>query len=241
MNMPKQPVTRRNAIILSSLPILALTACSGQHATSEPTPQPTTAPPSQAPSTPPSTPPTPTPAQAPTPSSTTSTTAAAPSMTSTSATDGSTPPGPASATGVPMNTQGRDLTLGDFFNPSESLKEDLYNVATTSKTKGIGAYLRDSDGVQAELRLENRFTKLTFKAGQANDSKSSDLILRVATYKDGKNDQLIDVLFNEIKPVEIDVSNVNALKIDLIPLDQNGKKFFGSNSLTGVMFDMRLE
>ena len=95
--------------------------------------------------------------------------------------------------------------------------------------------------MQAELRLENRFTKLTFKAGQANDSKSSDLILRVATYKDGKNDQLIDVLFNEIKPVEIDVSNVNALKIDLIPLDQNGKKFFGSNSLTGVMFDMRLE
>jgi len=51
MNMPKQPVTRRNAIILSSLPILALTACSGQHATSAPTPQPTTAPPSHAPRT----------------------------------------------------------------------------------------------------------------------------------------------------------------------------------------------
>ena len=140
-----------------------------------------------------------------------------------------------------MNTQGRDLTLGDFFNPSESLKEDLYNVATFSKKKGIGAYLRYSDGVEAELRLENRFHKLTFNAGQDNNSLSSDLILRVEIYKDRKSDQFVDIPFNEIKPIEVDVTNVNALKIDLIALNQDGSKYRDSNSITAVMFDMRLE
>ena len=114
-------------------------------------------------------------------------------------------------------------------------------MATSSKKKGIGAYLRYSDGVEAELRLENRFHKLTFKVGQANNSKSSDLILRVGTYRDGKNDQLIDIPFNEVKPVEVDVSNVNALRIDLLPLTQEGKSHYGPGSITGVMFDMRLE
>ena len=140
-----------------------------------------------------------------------------------------------------MNTQGRDLTLEDFFEPPRELRQDLFNVATTSNAKGIGAELEGSQGVQAELRLENRFHRLTLKAGQANTSKSSDLILRVGTYKDGKNDQLIDIPFNEVKPIEVDVSNVNALKIELLPLTPEGKTKYGLGSITGVMFDMRLE
>ena len=134
-----------------------------------------------------------------------------------------------------------DLTRSDLFNPTAALKEDLYNVATSSKKKGIGAYLRYSDGVEAELRLENRFHKLTFNAGQDNNSLSSDLILRVVIYKDRKSDQFVDIPFNEIKPIEVDVTNVNALKIDLIPLNQDGSKYRDSNSITAVMFDMRLE
>ena len=146
-----------------------------------------------------------------------------------------------SATGAPVNTQGRDLTLEDFFEPPRELRQDLFNVATTSGAKGIGAELEGSQGVQAELRLENRFHKLTFKAGQANTSKSSDLVLRVGTYRDGKNDQLIDIPFNEVKPIEVDVSHVNAFKIELLPMTPEGKVSYGSGSITGVMFDMRLE
>ncbi|WP_232022973.1 hypothetical protein [Actinomyces viscosus] len=150
-------------------------------------------------------------------------------------------PGPTSATGAPVNTQGRDLTREDFFHPPEELEQNLYNVATTSGINGIGAKLEGTRGIQLEFRLENRFTKLTFKAGQANDSESSDLLLRVGTYKDGKNDQLIDIPFNEVKPVEVDVSNVNALKIELLPLTAEGKTNYRPGSITGVMFDMRLE
>ena len=237
MNSLKQPVSRRTVLTISSFAALTLAACSGQHTTSTPTPQPTTAPPTQSP--------TPSPSPATTPATPTSpaasTTAADPSTTSTSFTDNRPPSGPTSATGAPVNTQGRDLTLEDFFEPPTKLRQDLFNVATTSNTNGIGADLEGSQGVQAELRLENRFRKLTFKAGQANTSKSSDLILRVGTYKDGKNDQLIDIPFNEVKPVEVDVSNVNALRIDLLPLTQEGKSHYGPGSITGVMFDMRLE
>ena len=237
MKYSTSSVSRRTALTLSSYAALTQAACSGQPTTSDPTPLPTTAPPNESPTPSPS--PTSTPATPTSPAA--STTATAPSAPSTSFTDNRPPSGPTSATGAPVNTQGRDLTLDDFFEPPTKLRQDLFNVATTSDTNGIGADLEGSQGVQAELRLENRFRKLTFKAGQANTSKSSDLILRVGIYKDGKNDQLIDIPFNEVKPVEVDVSNVNALKIDLIPLNQDGSKYRDSNSITAVMFDMRLE
>lgn len=241
MKYSTQPVNRRTALTLSSFAALTLTACSGRPTTSEPTPQPTTAPPSQTPTSSPSPSPIAPPTQPPTPSSTASTTAADSSTPPTRVDNGATPTSQAGEAGAPTNTQGRYLTRADLFNPSDSLKENLYNVATTSKKKGIGARLRDSDGIEAELRLENRFHKLTFNAGQDNNSASSDLTLRVEIYKDGKSDQFVDILFNEIKPIEVDVTNVNALKIDLAPFNQNGNKYNGHASLTGVMFDMRLE
>ena len=238
MKYTTRPVSRRTALTLSSLTALTLAACSGKQATSEPSTQPPTAP--QGGGSPSS----PSPTETPTPSSTPSTTA------TPTAGDPSTPPThgvgevtttPTSATGAPVNTQGRDLTLEDFFEPPRELRQDLFNVATTSGAKGIGAELEGSQGVQAELRLENRFRKLTFNAGQDNNSASSDLTLRVEVYKDGKSDQFVDIPFNEIKPLEIDVTKVNALKIDLIPLNRDGFKYNGSSSLTAVMFDMRLE
>lgn len=177
----------------------------------------------------------------PPPSTTATPTVSDPSTPPTHGADDVTPSTSPAEDGTLTNTQGRDLTRGDLFNPPLSLKEDLYNVATIKKKKGIGARLRDSDGVEAELRLENRFRKLTFNAGQDNNSESSDLTLRVEVYRDGKSDQFIDIPFNEIKPFEIDVTNTNALKIDLIPLDREGHKYNGSRSLTAVMFDMRLE
>lgn len=234
-----RPVSRRTALTLSSLTALTLAACSGKQATSEPSTQPPTAPqPGGSPSSPS---PTETPTPSSSPSTTATPTASDPSTPPTHGADDVTPSTSPAEDGTLTNTQGRDLTRGDLFNPPLSLKEDLYNVANISKKKGIGARLRDSDGVEAELRLENRFRKLTFNAGQDNNSESSDLTLRVEVYRDGKSDQFIDIPFNEIKPFEIDVTNTNALKIDLIPLDREGHKYNGSKSLTAVMFDMRLE
>lgn len=239
MKYKTEPVSRRTALTLSSLVALTLTACSGRHSTPESSTQSTTAPPTKNSTPPPSPTETPTPTSS--PSATAGTTAGAPSAPPAHNANGEPSSGHTSATGAPVNTQGRDLTLEDFFEPPRELRQDLFNVATTSNAKGIGAELEGSQGVQAELRLENRFHKLTLKAGQANTSKSSDLILRVGTYKDGKNDQLIDIPFNEVKPIEVDVSNVNAFKIELLPLTPEGKTKYGLGSITGVMFDMRLE
>ena len=234
-----RPVSRRAALTLSSLTALTLAACSGKHDASEPSTQPPTAPQPEGSPSPPSPTETPTPTSS--PSTTATPTASDPSTPPTHGADDVTPSTSPAEDGSLTNTQGRDLTRADLFNPPFALKEDLYNVATTSKKKGIGARLRDSDGVEAELRLENRFRKLTFNAGQDNNSASSDLTLRVEVYKDGKSDQFVDIPFNEIKPLEIDVTKVNALKIDLIPLNRDGFKYNGSSSLTAVMFDMRLE
>ena len=239
MKYTTRPVSRRAALTLSSLTALTLAACSGKQATSEPSTQPPTAPqPGGSPSSPP---PTETPTPSSSPSTTATPTASDPSTPPTHGAEDVTPSTSPAEDGTLTNTQGRDLTRGDLFNPPLSLKEDLYNVATISKKKGIGARLRDSDGVEAKLRLENRFRKLTFNAGHDNSSESSDLTLRVELYRDGKSDQFIDIPFNEVKPFEIDVTNTNALKIDLIPLDREGHKYNGSRSLTAVMFDMRLE
>ena len=234
-----RPVSRRTALTLASLTALTLAACSQKQAASESGTQPPAAPSTESPS--PSQSPTETPTPTSTPSTTATPTANDPSTPPTHSADDVTPSAPPAEGGTLTNTQGRDLTRTDLFNPSAALKEDLYNVATSSKKKGIGAYLRYSDGVEAELRLENRFHKLTFNAGQDNNSLSSDLILRVEIYKDRKSDQFVDIPFNEIKPIEVDVTNVNALKIDLIPLNQDGSKYRDSNSITAVMFDMRLE
>ncbi len=238
MKYETKPVSRRTALVLSSLTALTLAACTGKQAASEPSTQPTTAPPAG--SSPSSPSPTETPTPTSSPSATSTPTASTPSTPPAHGTDDVAPSTPPSE-GAPSNTQGRNLTRADLFNPPFILQEDLYNVATISKKKGIGARLRDSDGAEAELRLENRFHKLTFNAGQDNSSASSDLILRVEIYKDGKSDQFVDIPFNEIKPLEIDVTHVNALKIDLIPLNRDGLKYNGSSSLTAVMFDMRLE
>lgn len=233
------PVSRRTALTLSSLTALTLAACSGKQATPESGTQSPAAP--SAETSDPTPAPTETPSPSGSPSAIATPTASDASAPPTNNIDGGPSSGPTSATGAPVNTQGRDLTIDDFFEPPRELRQDLFNVATTSGAKGIGAELEGSQGVQAELRLENRFHKLTFKVGQANSSKSSDLILRVGTYRDGKNDQLVDIPFNVVKPLEIDVSNVNALKIELIPRPPEGKDPYISGSITAVMFDMRLE
>lgn len=133
------------------------------------------------------------------------------------------------------------LTLQDFFMPDDMLNEDIYNIATETKQMGVGAVLDGYDVQVLELRLENRFNKLTFKAGQDNDSESSDFVLRVEVYKNGTSDTFVDVPFNEIHQFEVDVTNVNALKIELTSRSGDGKPHSSYKKITAVVFDINLE
>ncbi|WP_143008838.1 hypothetical protein [Actinomyces ruminicola] len=140
----------------------------------------------------------------------------------------------------PDQTEGRDLTLADFFSKEgQGIDETLYGVASLEEQKGIGAVLAWEDATM-ELRLANRYTSLAFSAGQANSSKSSDNVLRVEIYKNGKSADFVDIPFNEVYPFNVDVSNVNALKIVLKCRTQNDRECDYDESVTGVLYSMRL-
>lgn len=82
---------------------------------------------------------------------------------------------------------------------------------------------------------------LSFSAGQANDSRSSDNVLRIEIHTDGASDRLVDIAFDEVKPIEVDVSNVNALKIVMKYQTHRGDSCSFDGSITGVVHGLRLK
>lgn len=189
----------------------------------------------------------------PSPSATPSASASASASTTASATDTASatasndPSSSVEATTnglTPENSKGRELRLSDFQQPSHasSWQEKRYDVASTTNIMGIGTRLDRSNDGEIELRLANKFQKVTFNAGQANDSENSDLTMRVAVFSDGKETQTVDVPFNDAHPFDIDVTNVNALKITLTPLNQQQEKpHIGDSPTTGVIFNVKAE
>jgi len=120
-------------------------------------------------------------------------------------------------------------------------EEKRYDVASITNTMGIGTNLDWQNSDEIELRLANKFQKVTFTAGQANDSKSSNLIMRVAIFTDGKEVETVDVPFNDAHAFEVKAANVNALKITLTPLDQKQETPPYTESTTGVILNVKAE
>ena len=144
---------------------------------------------------------------------------------------------------TPENSKGRELRLSDFQEPSATSdwQEKRYDVASTTNIMGIGTNLDWQNKGEIELRLANKFQKVTFTAGQANDAKSSDLIMRVAIFADSKEIETVDVPFNDAHAFEVKAANVNALKITLTPLDQKQEVPVYTQSTTGVIFNVKAE
>ena len=208
---------------------------------------------------------TPSPTPTPTPSASASATDSATEMASATAseTPSEDPSASAEATTnglTPENSKGRELRLSDFQKPpvTSGWEEKRYDVASITNTMGIGTIMkakkillmvsgkdkadilqRDLDEI--ELRLANKFQKVTFPAGQANDSKSSNLIMRVAIFADGKEVETVDVPFNDAHALEVKAANVNALKITLTPLDQKQETPPYTESTTGVILNVKAE
>ena len=165
------------------------------------------------------------------PTAETSTTASSPTHTPTP-TPSESAPATASATEMASATASED--------PSASASaEATTNGLTPENSKG--RELRLSDFQEIELRLANKFQKVTFTAGQANDAKSSDLIMRVAIFADSKEIETVDVPFNDAHAFEVKAANVNALKITLTPLDQKQEVPVYTQSTTGVIFNVKAE
>ena len=180
------------------------------------------------------------------PTAETSTTASSPTPTPTPTPSESAPATASAPTTnglTPENSKGRELRLSDFQEPSATSdwQEKRYDVASTTNIMGIGTNLDWQNKGEIELRLANKFQKVTFTAGQANDAKSSDLIMRVAIFADSKEIETVDVPFNDAHAFEVKAANVNALKITLTPLDQKQEVPVYTQSTTGVIFNVKAE
>jgi len=144
---------------------------------------------------------------------------------------------------TPENSKGRELRLSDFQEPpvTSGWQEKRYDVASITNTMGIGTKLDWQNDDEIELRLANKFQKVTFTAGQANDSRSSDLIVRVAIFADGKEIETVDVPFNDAHAFEVKAANVNALKITFKALDQKQEMPQIDDSTIGVILNVGAE
>ncbi|WP_314307746.1 NPCBM/NEW2 domain-containing protein [Actinomyces johnsonii] len=239
MSSSKPSPARRIATALLPITALSLAACGSLPFSSS-------SPSSSAPAT----------TAAASPSATPSATASASASASASATASATDTASATASGdpsasassgtnglTPENTKGRELRLSDFQQPSSasSWNEKQYDVASSTGVMGIGTDLDWQHNGEIELRLANKFQKVTFNAGQANDSKSSDLTVKVQIFADGKEIDTVNVPFNDAHAFDVDVANVNALKITLTPLDRMQLMPSMGLHTTGVIFNVKAE
>jgi len=144
---------------------------------------------------------------------------------------------------TPENSKGRELRLSEFQEPpvTSGWQEKRHDVASITNTMGIGTKLDWQNDDEIELRLANKFQKVTFAAGQANDSRSSDLIVRVAIFADGKEIETVDVPFNGAHAFEVKAANVNALKITFKALDQKQEMPQIDDSTIGVILNVKAE
>ena len=235
MSSSKLSSSRRIAAVLLPITALSLTACGSLPFGSKdasPTAETSTTASS------------PTPTPTPTPSESASATASATEMASATASEDPSASAEATTNGLtPENSKGRELRLSDFQEPSATSdwQEKRYDVASITNTMGIGTKLDWQNDDEIELRLANKFQKVTFTAGQANDAKSSDLIMRVAIFADSKEIETVDVPFNDAHAFEVKAANVNALKITLTLLDQKQEVPVYTQSTTGVIFNVKAE
>ena len=233
MSSSKLSSSRRIVAVLLPITALSLTACGSLPFGSKdasPTTETSTTYPSPAPTPP--------------PSESASATASATEMASATASEDPSASAEATTNGLtPENSKGRELRLSDFQEPSATSdwQEKRYDVASTTNIMGIGTNLDWQNKGEIELRLANKFQKVTFTAGQANDAKSSDLIMRVAIFADSKEIETVDVPFNDAHAFEVKAANVNALKITLTPLDQKQEVPVYTQSTTGVIFNVKAE
>ena len=233
MSSSKLSSSRRIVAVLLPITALSLAACGSLPFASQdasPATETSAAAPSSAP--------------APTPSTSASATASATDMESATASEDPSASAEATTNGLtPENSKGRELRLSDFQEPpvTSGWQEKRYDVASITNTMGIGTKLDWQNDDEIELRLANKFQKVTFTAGQANDSRSSDLIVRVAIFADGKEIETVDVPFNDAHAFEVKAANVNALKITLTPLDQKQEVPVYTQSTTGVIFNVKAE
>lgn len=141
--------------------------------------------------------------------------------------------------------KGQNLTLSEFFQPGDYWAENRYDVADENSISGIAREISEcgagySGPARLELRLANNFDKLSFKAGQANQSESSRDTLVVRVVGNGNQIDIQRIPFNEVQDFDLDVADVNALEIEFY-LDDEVSECGASGDSTAVIWDVELQ
>ena len=117
---------------------------------------------------------------------------------------------------LPSSASGKQLGLGDVFGTTGQWTEDLFSIGDGPTVPGIATVVGgcgENYAAMLELRLAHHFAKLKMVVGQGNTSKSSDDLLVVQIYANGKQTDTRKIAFDTQDSFDIAVSDVNALKI----------------------------
>lgn len=141
--------------------------------------------------------------------------------------------------------KGKNLTLSEFFSPTNTWAENRYSVAGETDVSGIAGEIDQCGNTynspeKLELRLANSFDQLSFKAGQADQSESSNQTLVVRAVGNGNQIDIQRIPFNKIQEFTLDVSDVNALELEFL-LDEDVTDCNRLGKTTAVVWDIKLQ
>lgn len=166
---------------------------------------------------------------------------------SESVTEATTEPDPDESEKPPVldkGASGRSLTTADFFLTPDRWADGRYDVAGQQDLPGVGGPLvgcRDepiNSSPTIELRLANNFTRLSMKVGQSDDSPSSSAEVNVKLSGNGKYLDVVRVPFNKIATVQVPVTGVNALEMQMWT---GGPDCQVGTRVEAVLLDLKLE
>lgn len=141
--------------------------------------------------------------------------------------------------------KGKNLTLSEFFSPTNTWAENRYSVAGETNVSGIAGEIDQCGNSygspeKLELRLANSFDQLSFKAGQADQSESSKQTLVVRAVGNGNQIDIQRIPFNKIQEFTLNVSDVNALELEFL-LDEDVTDCSRLGKTTAVVWDIELQ
>jgi hypothetical protein len=164
--------------------------------------------------------------------------------TTTTTTDMESPTSGAEITGptsAPPTVRPGTLGLADFFEPSSDWTESRFDVADKGQVQGVSARIDScstSNAEVLELRLSNKFTRLSFQVAQANSSKTSDGTLTVEVSGNGRQLDVRKIAFNTVQDFGVPVQGVNATQIKFHLETLNGN--CPSGRVIAVLYDAKV-
>jgi hypothetical protein len=173
------------------------------------------------------------------------TVAVSPTADSSTTTDTAAPTSSSDITGptsAPPTVRPGLLGLADFFEPTYQWTESRFDVADKGQVQGISARIDSCNASNAEvleLRLSNKFTRLSFHVAQANSSKSSDAILTVEVTGNGRQLDVRKIAFNTVQDFGVPVQGVNATQIKF-HLEQPTGRSCPGGQVTAVFYEAKV-